>query len=121
MLKKIIKILFSILFYSTTALIVYCLGSTTVQRFKGEQPNLFGYTFYIIQTDSMTGELEVGDVILSKRNADYKVGSVVTYIATSGLLEGQPITHKVVKVYEENGVKMLQTQGVKPGAVLDSP
>ena len=56
-----------------------------------------------------------------ERNADYKVGSVVTYIATSGLLEGQPITHKVVKVYEENGVKMLQTQGVKPGAVLDTP
>ena len=121
MFKKISKIIFSSLIYISIAFVIGCLGITAVQRAKGEQPNLFGYTIYVIQTNSMTGELEVRDAIVSKRNADYEVGSVVTYIATSGLLEGQPITHKIVKIYEENGVEMIQTQGVKPGATLDTP
>ena len=31
------------------------------------------------------------------------------------------ITHKIVKVYEQNGIEMVQTQGVKAGAPLDTP
>lgn len=121
MVKKIIKSSLSIFIQLSMLLIIGCLVITSVQRAKGKQPNLFGYTIYVIQTDSMTGELEVGEAILSKRNAKYEVGSVVTFISQSGLLKGHPITHKIVKVYEENGIEMVQTQGVKPGAVLDTP
>ena len=121
MFKKVIKIVFNVILHTSLLLILGVLLVTSVQRVRGEQPNLFGYTIYVIQTDSMTGELEVGDVILTKKTDDYEVGSVVTYIATSGVLKGQPITHKIVDIYEENGRQMVQTKGVKAGAPLDTP
>jgi signal peptidase I len=121
MVKKIIKGIFTAIMHISMICIIGCLLLTAVQRSKGEHPNLFGYTIYVILTDSMTGELEVGEAILSKKTDDYEVGSIVTYVATSGVLTGQPITHKIVKIYEENGVKMVQTAGVKKGAIIDNP
>ena len=121
MFKKVIKIIFNVIIHTSLLAILGVLLITSIQRVKGEQPNVFGYTIYIVQTDSMTGELEVGDVILTKRTDDYEIGSVVTYIATTGLLKGQPITHKIVDIYEENGIQMVQTKGVKAGSPLDIP
>jgi signal peptidase len=121
MFKKVIKIVFNVILHTSLLLILGVLLVTSIQRVRGGQPNVFGYTIYVVQTDSMTGELEVGDVILSKKTDEYEVGSVVTYIATSGVLEGQPITHKIVDIYEENGRQMVQTKGVKAGAPLDTP
>ena len=121
-MKKIIRYILGGIFYGVTIFTIVCLVITTIQRFKGEQPRLFGYTVYVIQTDSMTGEIEVGEAILSKKGAAYEVGSVVTYIATSGALEGQPITHKVVGISKDSeGTTWVQTQGVKVGAPLDTP
>ena len=121
MFKKILKIIFSIITHLSIVVVIGCLAITSIQRSRGEQPNLFGYTIYVIMTDSMTGELEVGEAIISKKGASYEEGSIVTYISTSGALKGHPITHKVIRTYEENGVKMLQTCGVKKGAIMDVP
>ena len=121
MLKKIIKGIFAGIIHITMICVIGCLLLTAIQRSRGEHPNLFGYTIYVILTDSMTGELEVGEAILAKKNGEYEVGSVVTYIATSGMLTGHPITHKIIRVYEENGVEMVQTSGVKKGAIADNP
>lgn len=121
MFKKVVKIIFNVILHTSLLLILGILLTTSIQRVRGEQPNVFGYTIYVVQTDSMTGELEVGDVILTKKTDEYQIGSVVTYIAKSGILKGQPITHKIVDIYEENGRQMVQTKGVKAGAPLDTP
>lgn len=83
--------------------------------------SIFGYSFSIVQTDSMTGEIEAGELITVKLCTIEKVeiGSNAVYIAASGELMGQQIVHKVIEVNEQGGY--IITQGVKEGAPVDDP
>ncbi|MDR3217301.1 MAG: hypothetical protein LBT55_07900 [Clostridiaceae bacterium] len=126
-INKITYALTITVFLAVVAVVI----SVAVQYFKGEKPSLFGYRFLYIQTDSMTPELQVGDVILSKVlqtpddvTANVKEGDVITYIAEYGELKGLSITHKVVEAahYDEKYSRYtVTTRGVKQGAMTDPP
>ena len=84
-----------------------------------------GYKLYLVVSDSMTPELNVGDMILSKNPSGQtlKEGDVVTFEGQSGAQKGKLITHKIViPPYEgEDGNIYIRTQGVKENAPLDDP
>jgi signal peptidase I len=113
------------------AVVAVSIVSVAVQYFTGRKPSLFGYRFFYIQTDSMTPDLQVGDVILSKMlqspedvKAAVREGDVITYTAEYGDLAGMNITHKVVKGahYDDNyGREVFTTRGIKAGAMNDPP
>ena len=85
--------------------------------------SIFGYSFSIVQTDSMTGEIEVGELITVKLCGIEKaeIGSNAVYIAASGQLQGQQIVHKVIEVSSDEKGSYIITQGVKEGAPVDDP
>lgn len=111
-MKKLKTILSAILLVITFVFIVVLIFT----RVQGKTPQVFGYQILRISSGSMSPELEVGDVILSKRVKDVKtleVGDVITYRGEFGSYADKNITHKVVvKPYEVNGRLYLQTQGV---------
>ncbi len=118
MLKKILSIIGRVICVALVALMVFIL----VSRLSGKTPNLFGYKFYIIATDSMTPSLEVGDVIISKNVKDFsklELDDVITYNCEKGKLAGMSITHRIVEINEENGEFSFRTQGTKEGATID--
>ena len=84
---------------------------------------IFGYSFSLVQTDSMTGEIEVGELITVKMCVidEAKVGTNAVYIASSGPLKGQQIVHKVIKADADEKGSYIVTQGVKEGAPIDNP
>ena len=65
-LKRTINIITTVLSCMFLALLLVCLVSVFVSKFKGEQPNLFGYSFLYILTDSMEPELPVNSSIMVK-------------------------------------------------------
>lgn len=108
--KKIIKIAIKIIL----AIIIVVLVAVFIMKFTGNTPELFGYRVYTVVTGSMSPEIEVGDVIISKKytsDYDIKVGDVISYIGKSGDIAGKLITHKVVSVEKLDDEIKIVTQG----------
>ncbi len=107
--------------------IIISISSITAKANNGV-PNLFGYTPFSVQTDSMKPTLSSGDYIFVEEcDTDaLQAGDVITYFT---MIEGQRVinTHRIVNVYNNNGVIEYQTQGdnketnPEPDALLVSP
>lgn len=127
--KKVIGNIVSALLAIIFVAVLVCFIVIVVQVGQGKTPTLFGYRFYYILTDSMTPNLAVGDVIVSKAtdvdDAElYTVGAVVTYTAESGVMAGNSVTHRIVEGvhYDESvGDYVVLTCGDKAGATVDAP
>lgn len=121
---NIIKKTSSIVSYLLFAVIIVIIATVLFQIITGRETQVFGYRLYVVVTDSMTPELEVGDVILSKsiEPEDIKIDDVVTFIGVEGAQKGLIITHKVVREpYYEEGKGYILTQGVKQFSTVDPP
>lgn len=122
-----VNLLLTIIFVALVCLFVFVF--ITIR--SGNQPTIFGYRFYVIATDSMTPELEVGDLIISRAvNYDHhsatelEVGDIITYTAAYGEMKGYSITHRIIESVhfdDEYGVYVVTTKGDKQGAVEDLP
>ena len=122
-----VNILLTAIFVTLVCLFVFVVISVR----SGNRPTIFGYRFYVIATDSMTPELKVGDLIISRAvdydsasAAELKIGDVITYTAAYGEMKGYSITHRIVEGVhfdEEYGIYAVTTKGDKPGAAEDLP
>lgn len=74
--------------------------------------NFFGYTFYIVQTQSMEPELMVGDAIIDKKIKspdELKVGMDITFIRSS---DGKVVTHRIAEIQETVDGYQYVTRGI---------
>lgn len=77
-------------------------------------PHIFGYAPLSVQSDSMDPTIKTDDLIFSKVVDDwtqtYEVGDVVTFpIKIDGVERYN--THRIVEVFEEEGITYYRTQG----------
>ncbi|MBQ8850458.1 MAG: signal peptidase I, partial [Clostridia bacterium] len=108
--KKILNVVKSVIVY---AVLVICVGMMiftliSVNTFNKNDKNLFGYKFFVVQTDSMSAtHFNAGDVIISKE-VDITTlveGDVITFISQNRSSMGETITHRIREVrYDDNGV-----------------
>lgn len=94
MFKKIVKyVTYSLL----SILVVFSLYTVVVtQLLKKDYVNIFGYTYFIVASGSMSGTIEVNDIIIVKINDDYDVKDIITYNNN-----GSFITHRVERIEDE--------------------
>ncbi|MBR2241013.1 MAG: signal peptidase I [Clostridia bacterium] len=86
-------------------LIVLALGILifTVASHKTE---VFGYRMYIIMSGSMEPQINIKDAIITKQEAEPKVGDIIAFE------NGSAITvHRITKVYTEGDNRLYQTKG----------
>ena len=104
---KIAKVLLYIL-------VILLLTVTVVQKASNNSLSLGGYRLFMIISKSMEDEYSVGDILVSKtvKESDLKVGDNITYLGKSGDMKGLIITHQLIKIEEENGVKYYTTKGI---------
>lgn len=120
-LTKILNIVVDVLVI--VVLIVSALVATLALTSKSQGvPNLFGYAPLTVESDSMSGTFEKGDLIISKVTNDpgyeYKNGDVVTFpIEIQGVSTYN--THRIVDVIDDESLTYYQTQGDKEGAPVD--
>ncbi len=119
--KKILNIAATVFLVIATLLVI----AVFVIRLSGAKPKLLDYYFFNVVSDSMTPMLKVDDVILVKASdgSDVKKGDIISYHAEVGDMAGKDVTHKVIKdpVKRDDGTIVLETQGIKQGALVDPP
>lgn len=124
MWKKVSSWIVTVVCIVLCVLAVIMLILTFAARKNGHRAvEIFGYSFSVVETDSMTGEIEVGELITVKicNIRDTEIGAHAVYIASEGSLAGRQIVHKVVETgIDEKGFFII-TKGVKEGAPLDKP
>ncbi len=106
LISKILKIASYCLFAVIICLSVFVVAS----RFLDKSPSIFGYSFYYVLTESMEPEIMAGEIILGKETSpeELKIGDIVTYVGSTGELNGKIITHEIISI--EDGI--VTTQGV---------
>lgn len=116
--KKIYNAVSTVALVLIFAFLVVVVSLMLVQKKNGGETQLFGYYMFDVLTDSMSGTIEKGEVIVAKKVEDkyaLKVGDIITFVAPSGVLKGFNETHRIVEiVYAEDGsVKYYKTAGDK--------
>lgn len=78
--------------------------------------NFFGYTIYIVKTDSMLPDIAPGDSIIDKKVSsvdEIKLGTDITFIRSS---DGEIVTHKVFEILNDGGTISFITKGTHMNA-----
>lgn len=115
--KKIYNIVSTACVAVIFVFLVVVVALLLVQRKSGGDSKIFGYYMFDVVTDSMSGTIEPGDVILSREIEDktaLQVGDIITFTAPSGPFAGYNITHRIVEVVREDGEVYYRTKGDNP-------
>lgn len=92
LIEKILKTIFNILtIFMVFLVIIASYNFIQINIFKKHYTNFFGFTIFEITTGSMSGTIEINDVILVKTTKDVKVGEIITFENKDEI-----ITHRIV-------------------------
>ena len=97
-LKKIFKSIACCFLALLVSLCLYTFIVTDIM--KKDYVNVFVYTYFVVKTGSMSGTLEVDDVIIVKITKDTKINDIITYVNDNGEI----ITHRLVR---KSGSKLI--------------
>lgn len=106
----ITKIIKTILFIVAILL----LGIIAVQRFSNNNLSVGGFRVFMIVSESMKGEYDIGNILISKNVSEDEidVGDNITYLANNKDVKNMVITHKVVKKEVRDGTTYFVTKGI---------
>lgn len=95
-LEKLLKIIFNI-FTIIMILLVLLIAYNffQVSIFDKKYSDFFGYTFFEVSTGSMSGTIEINDIVIIKINDDVKENDIITY-----QLDNSFITHRLIKIQD---------------------
>lgn len=101
-MKKVIKVIQNIIvgfliiiLLAILAIAIYSFVEIDIK--EKEYCNIFGYSFFQIETGSMAGTIEIEDIIIIKLgNENIKKGDIITFRQ-----DGNLITHRVIKLENE--------------------
>ncbi len=90
-LKKIFKSIAYTFLVLLVSLCIYTFVVTDIM--KKDYVNVFGYTYFVVKTGSMSGTLEVDDIIIVKLCKNANLNDIITYVND----DGEIITHRLVR------------------------
>jgi len=92
LIEKIIRTIFNILMLFVVCLvIIVSYNFFQINILKKQYTNLFGFTIFEVTTGSMSGTIEISDVILVKMTQDVKKDDIITFTNN-----GEIITHRII-------------------------
>lgn len=102
--------IFSVIIYIILIPIIIFNFALIIKSFinPGEIPDLFGYKSFVIVSGSMEPTIMTGDAILVKEvpQNEIKTDDIISF--SQG---GNIVTHRVIEIAEENGIKKYKTKG----------
>ncbi len=112
--NKIFKFIFRLIRFVVYGTLITYVAFILTQRFTNNS-SIMGYRIFNIATGSMIPVYKVNDIILVKEVDvnTLKVGDDVAYIGTRGGFENKIITHRIIKIEENNyGGLVFFTKGI---------
>ena len=91
-LKNILKYVASSFLVLLVIVSVYTFVATDIM--KKDYANIFGYTYFVVASGSMSSEIEVDDIVFVKVTDKVKLNDVVTYKSNDGAI----ITHRLISM-----------------------
>lgn len=111
--KKKKRIVQRVVYIALVIAMLAMLGKVWYQKINGENPSLFGYQIYVVETGSMVPTLPVGTNILVRILHDgdtLQAGDIITFTHHE-----TAVTHRIVEVIAgDDGVTRYQTKGDNP-------
>ncbi len=98
--KNILKYIASLFLVLLVLVSVYTFVVTDIM--KKDYVNVFGYSYFVVASGSMSGEIEVNDIIFVKITRDVALNDVVTYKSDDGAI----VTHRLISM--NNGEYILK-------------
>ncbi len=103
LIKAIAKLFYNLITITIIVLIIiaaYCIIQTRIMH--RDYADVLGYTFFEIKTGSMSGTIEINDIIIVKLTNDVHVDDIISFYSKTDV-----ITHRVIN---DEG-DLLLTQG----------
>ena len=122
MTKKIIKVVFRIIYQMIVILCLILAAVIILQKVTDSNRSIGGYRIFRVITGSMEPEYDIGEVVISKEIApkDIKVGDDIVYLGTYGDYNGKIIMHSVIAIdKDENGNLNFHARGLHSSSVED--
>jgi len=82
-----------------------------VKTTLADDPSVLGFRFFYIISGSMEPTIPVSAAVITKRQAEYAVGDVITFRSSDAAILDCPNTHRIVNVIVNDGQLVYQTQG----------
>lgn len=90
--EKVIKIIFNIILILAVLLfIVVAYNFFNINILKHKYSNYFGYTFFEVETGSMSGAIEINDIVIVKITQDVSNNDIITFEQNDEI-----ITHRII-------------------------
>ena len=95
-------------------LVTLCIYTFIVtDLMKKDYANVFGYTYFVVASGSMSGTIEVDDIIFVKITKDVKQGDIITFKSQDGAI----ITHRLISKKGNNYITKGDVNNVSDEAV----
>ena len=97
-INKIAKILRNVvinivLFFLVIVACISVYISVQINILEKEYVNIFGYTYFKVETASMADTIMIGDIVIVKINGDFLENDIISYKENNKI-----ITHRIVKI-----------------------
>ena len=90
-IKGVLKSVASIFLVVLVTLCIYTFIITDIM--KKDYVNVFGYTYFVVASGSMSGAIEVDDIIFVKLTKEVNLNDIITYKGR----DGDIITHRLIQ------------------------
>lgn len=86
---------------------------TVVMTPSGQVPRVFGFSILRVTTGSMEPAIPVNAMLLVRQTEPGEIapGDVITFFSTDPILDGAPVTHRVLSVEQLDGEFYFTTKG----------
>ena len=95
-IKNCLRYIATVFLVLLVSLCIYTFVVTDI--LKKDYVNVFGYTYFVVATGSMSGTIEVDDIIFVKLTKDVQVNDVITFKNK----DGDIITHRLIQKNEDS-------------------
>lgn len=114
--KSVFSVIGTVITVIILLITAFIVVNIVIARVQNRNVSLFGYSFGIVQTNSMEPEIKVGDMIIYKSCdiTEVEVGDDIVFIAGSGFgqIEGQNVIHRVQSIVADGGNYRITTKGI---------
>lgn len=115
-LKKILKTFVDVLTVSVFLVLVLIIVAKVKMMFSGKDYfELFGYSVFTVATGSMEPAISQNDVIIVKKEKEYEVNDIATFVSDKAF-----ITHRIISISGHEFVTKGDANNAKDAIIKDT-
>ena len=92
-LQKILSIILDIIVIISVLILIALVYAVQTKILHKENANIFGYTAFEVVTGSMSGTIEIGDLVIVKITDDVQINDIIVYEQNNHF-----VTHRLLEI-----------------------